>query len=163
MMQNLVYDVILINTELVGMDGRAVTRHIRQLERIKGQQVTPLFGLTRKVSQTALALDNKAGMSGAIEKGAVLAKIIPKVIRLAQKNPDKFFFGSCNNQIDEQVGLARVHVENKVMDQLKLPPLSTPPKRLPVSTPVSVSNSVSLSATFPPAYASPSARLSRFQ
>ena len=63
-----VFDVILMDVQMPGMDGLAATREIRRLERIEDRSATPIVALTANAMAEEAALCRGAGMNAHVAK-----------------------------------------------------------------------------------------------
>lgn len=95
------------------MTGRSLCRLIRNTERQKGLSNTLIFGLSRVVDQETLEKNNRSGMNATFEKGAVLAQMLPKTVKMTQQHPETFLFINNSNQIIETRGLSSTHAEQR--------------------------------------------------
>jgi len=90
-----VYDLILMDVNMPGMDGMEATRRIRELP--QPQAGVPIIALTADVMTHHQAAYHQAGMNGFVPKPFAPAQLLAEIVRLATTPPSSGGAGSGGN------------------------------------------------------------------
>jgi PAS domain S-box-containing protein len=91
------FDILITDFHMPGMDGIALTRHVRDREALSGQPPLPILGLTADVSEQAWERCRAAGMDGVLAKPTDIGRLDKALRRLLLP---------CLEGCDEPVGMA---------------------------------------------------------
>jgi CheY-like chemotaxis protein len=92
------YDLILMESALPTISGTDTARAIRFYEEQAGEPPVTILALTSAVDGASLAAYEAAKMSGAIERGAVVAEAVTEAVEALSRNGNFFFVAASGSK-----------------------------------------------------------------